>query len=121
MGRRRRLRFSLAVVITSAVVALLYVQCLTAKRSAGRRVGIGIEERPPGVEITNVERGSPAELGGLQSGDVLRTLDGVPIHKTSDYDPVAERFRGGRPVSYGVVRRGELLTVVVRPGMSAPI
>ncbi len=120
MPGRSRARAILAVALGAIVVASLDAQFLTAWRSAGRRVGIGIEERAGGVAVTSVEAGSPAARGGLRAGELLHSLDGGTVGKSSDYDPVARRFRRGRPVSVAVTRDGRPLALTLVPGMAMP-
>src|SRR5712671_3086130 len=45
---------------------------------------------PYGIVLQRVEPGSPAEKGGLQSGDVITSVNGKPIHSGSDLvNPIA--------------------------------
>ena len=112
-----RLRGGLALGGTLAVLLLLNLQFLEARRSAGRRVGIGIDESPGGVSITEVVPGSPAERAGLRAGDVVRAIAETPLHRYSDYDGAARRFESGRKVDYRIERDGRELIVEVTPGM----
>ena len=53
------------------------------QRATNRYTGIGVEifvnDDVGGVEVTRVYRGSPAEIGGIQIGDVLIFIDGQSL------------------------------------------
>lgn len=116
-GRRRLV---IALAVSAGVLALLYFQLLTASRSAGRRVGIGIEQTSEGVKVTGVEPGSPAQRAGLRGGDLLLAMAGRSVTRETDYDEVASRFVRGRRVEYRVLRDGKTIAVPVVPGMPMP-
>ena len=64
-----------------------------------------------GVVIGRVEEESPAQLAGLQRGDVITAIDGWPVH---DVDEVRNRI--------GLVRLGQTLTVeLVRDKLSRSV
>ncbi len=45
---------------------------------------------PYGIVLQRVETGSPAEKGGLQSGDVITSVNGKPVHTGNDLvNPIA--------------------------------
>lgn len=56
------------------------------------------------VQITSVIPDSPAQRGGIQSGDYLVSLDDRPINKTSEIRGVVIRLRAGDSLS-AVVKR----------------
>ncbi len=77
--------------------------------SSGEYSGVGIEvsmQDDQVVVISPIE-GSPAELAGIRSGDVIVTIDGVAVNTTSLADTIG-RMRGkeGTPVRIGVERDG---------------
>lgn len=79
------------------------VSCYCDIESGGAdRPAIWSFRRPP--EIQSVERGSPADRAGLERGDVLLEIDGIPL-------TTAE---GGR--RFGVVRAGETVRFTYRRG-----
>jgi Do/DeqQ family serine protease len=66
--------------------------------------------RPEGALITQVEDGSPADRGGIRSGDVITAVDGKPVTDAAELRnriglvPVGQRVevdlvRNGRPMS----------------------
>lgn len=71
----------------------------------------------PELTLGWVDEGGPAEVAGLQVGDRLIALDGVPVESFND---VANRLRdavdeGATPVSIGFLRGAEQLNVSLTP------
>ncbi len=51
---------------------------------------------PYGIVLQRVEAGSPAEKAGLQSGDVITSVNGKPVHSGNDLvNPIASTQIGG--------------------------
>jgi regulator of sigma E protease len=70
----------------------------------------------PGGEtrIMTVEPGSPAAQAGLATGDVLRSLDSLPIGDVQAF--IAHiRAASGRPLRLGIERDGAARAVIVTP------
>lgn len=59
-----------------------------------------------GYAISGVARGSPAEKGGLQAGDVIIRLGESQIGSLEDFDSALRKYKAGDKVQV-VVRRGE--------------
>ena len=77
--------------------------------SSGRYSGVGIElsiEDEQVVVIAPFE-GSPAALAGIRSGDIIVTIDGVPVNTSTLADTIG-RMRGaeGTSVKMGIMREG---------------
>ncbi len=111
---------ALAIGGSIAVVLLLNLQFLEARRSAGRRVGIVIDETPAGVAIAEVAPGSPAARAGILAGDVIQAIDDSPLHRYSEYDDIAQGFASGRRIVYHLDRGGTPVAIEVSPGMPMP-
>jgi S1-C subfamily serine protease len=81
---------------------------------------------PPGVEsavgqrsgllLTAVEEDSPAGRAGLTMGDVLLTLDGVPVGHMGDLLPLLEEERIGDVATARIVRAGAVQELKVTIG-----
>ena len=112
-----RLRGVIAATGALLVLLLLNLQFLEARRSAGRRVGIVIDESAAGIAITEVAPGSPAAAAGIRAGDVVRSIAGTPLKRYGEYDEIARGFRRGQPVDYIIARDGLEVAVAVSPGM----
>jgi carboxyl-terminal processing protease len=77
--------------------------------SSGRYSGVGIElsiEDEQVIVIAPFE-GSPAALAGIRSGDIIVTIDGVPVNTGTLADTIG-RMRGteGTSVKIGIMREG---------------
>jgi Do/DeqQ family serine protease len=66
-----------------------------------------------GVVITGIARGGPAHRAGLQSGDVIRTIDGRKIVTGSEALAAISGRRPGTRLTLGVVRDGKEMVVEV--------
>ncbi|MGE5694401.1 MAG: S1C family serine protease [Candidatus Sericytochromatia bacterium] len=60
-------------------------------------IGVGTSQRNPagGVTVRDVLTGTPAEQAGLRRGDVLLTLDGVPLANATTLTTVLDRHYPG--------------------------
>jgi carboxyl-terminal processing protease len=77
--------------------------------SSGQYSGVGIEVSMEDDEVVVVSpfEGSPAAAAGIRSGDVIATIDGVPVNTTTLADTIG-RMRGkeGTSVKIGILREG---------------
>jgi serine protease DegQ len=90
------------------------------------RLGVAIQDLTPdlaeslnlkgdeGALIAKIERGSPADSGGLRSGDVVVAVDGRAIRSATDFRNRIGLLRVGTPVQLTVVRDGGQKSVTVR-------
>jgi carboxyl-terminal processing protease len=77
--------------------------------SSGQYSGIGIEVSMEDDEVVVVSPfdGSPAAAAGIRSGDIIATIDGIPV-KTTTLTETIGRMRGkeGTTVKIGILREG---------------
>ncbi|MCD7715621.1 MAG: trypsin-like peptidase domain-containing protein [Lachnospiraceae bacterium] len=59
---------------------------------------------PNGVYVTYVVSGSPAEDAGMQSGDIISSLDGVTVSSASGFEDLLEYYRAGETVEVEILR-----------------
>lgn len=90
------------------------------------RLGVAIQDLTPdlaesmslkgdeGALIAKIERGSPADSGGLRSGDVVIAVDGRPVRSATDFRNRIGLLRVGTPVQLTVMREGGQKSVTVR-------
>lgn len=81
-------------------------------RVAPGLAGVTLARSGPDVAVTRVSPGGPGAVGGLQAGDIVLSVDGMPVR---DVDDALARLKGrpGIPLTL-VIRRGEVeLTIVV--------
>lgn len=85
-----------------------------AARGAGPYFGTIPDMTPreePGLRITGVREGSPAERAGLQSGDVIVEFDGKPVADIYAYTYALRDKKPGDAVRVVVDRGGQRLTL----------
>jgi carboxyl-terminal processing protease len=77
--------------------------------SSGRYTGVGIELSIEDEQVVVIAPfdGSPAALAGIKSGDIIVTIDGIPVNTNTLADTIA-RMRGeeGSPIKIGIMREG---------------
>jgi S1-C subfamily serine protease len=81
-----------------------------------RRIAVATGAGALAVRIGEVETGGPAALAGLKAGDIILTLDGVPVTGADDLIRLLVADRIGRAVELAVLRHGrvERLAVTLR-------
>lgn len=99
----------------------------TGKVSRGW-LGIGIQEitkeladsfgmkNTNGALVAGVEKGGPAEKGGLEPGDVIMRFDGKPIINSYDLPRIVGSTKPGKDVTMEVLRKGTLRNLSVKVG-----
>lgn len=66
---------------------------------------------PRGLYITDVAPGSPAESLGLQPGDILTSLDGIPVTGPASFESVLRDYRSGERIELLIFRGGRQLSL----------
>lgn len=81
-----------------------------ALRQAGKRTGIGLKEaKLNAATIARVDRvapGSPAEKAGVQVGDEVTMVNGIPVSNIEQYREVMRSAQPGSKVTLSLVRNG---------------
>jgi S1-C subfamily serine protease len=91
---------------------------LKSMADRNRRPGLGLavaNHQDGGALVGRVRSDSPAARAGVQNGDVIEELSGVPIRTADDLEKVAARWAGDRPTSMTIRRDGERKTVILSP------
>lgn len=87
---------------------------LTPKTAGPDEVGyVGMFADAP-VIINSVDPGTPAQKAGLQGGDVLLAVNGIPLHAKEDLSKVLQQTKNA-PVALAFTRQGKQLTVEITP------
>lgn len=73
-------------------------------------------KRPRGALVAEVMPGSPAEKGGLESGDIVLAYNGEDVELSSDLPPMVGRTRIGETAELTVLRGGREISLDVAIG-----
>ncbi len=86
---------------------------------SGAYLGVSgvVKQGAPGMEVTKVYPGDPADRAGLLEGDVLLTFQSRKITSMQQLVDLVGAEVPGRSVKLGVLRDGETLEVTLRLGM----
>jgi serine protease Do len=69
-----------------------------------------------GALVAGIEKGSPADKGGLEAGDVILKFDGKAITSSSDLPRVVAAVKPGKTVPADILRKGSMKTLSVTVG-----
>ncbi len=72
--------------------------------------------RGVGISVLQVAPGGPADRAGIRPGDILASIDGIPLTGIDDLHRFLSRAAIGATVTVGVVRDGRLLALPVTLG-----
>ena len=72
--------------------------------------------KPEGALVASVVKGGPAEKAGLQSGDVIQSVNGQPIVSSGDLPAIIGLDSPGDTLKLGIWRKDAPLTVTARLG-----
>jgi Do/DeqQ family serine protease len=75
----------------------------------------GLAEKSVGVLISDVIDGSPAAKAGMKRGDIVLSLEGVPISSPPEYREALGEYTAGDPLRLKIFRKDRELTVSVKP------
>jgi serine protease Do len=81
--------------------AILGVQTENLTSQLGDFFGVKNGE---GVLVRSVEKGSPADKGGIKAGDVIVSIGEEKLSDRSDFSRVMRKYRSGGKLNLGVVR-----------------
>ncbi len=66
---------------------------------------------PLGVYVQNVQKGSSAELAGIQKGDVIIDIEGETVTNATELNKIKNEYKAGDTVKITISRAGEDITV----------
>lgn len=78
----------------------------------GDRVNIKAEQ---GVLLVNIVSNSPASVGGMRPGDVIKSINNQPVTKVEDVQKLVENSKIGTPIQIQVERNGKITQLSVKP------
>lgn len=89
----------------------------TAGPAEGRRVSFGTVPdfafTGPGVRVSGVVAGSPAENAGIRDGDIVLKLDSTEMTGLQAFSDFLKTAKTGQTVTASILRQGQSLTVSV--------
>lgn len=101
--------------VVQAITIGAHAQTITAALAAGLKL-----PQDWGVILSDVDPGGPAETAGLHAGDVIDSVDGVPIDSLPKYTAFMYMHPRGYPMQVQVIRNGGPVTVGVTPADAPP-
>jgi len=87
------------------------VQVSEVGKEVAKAIGL---QRAEGGLVSGVEEGGPAEVAGIQAGDVILSFNGQAIRRWSDLPRVVGETRPGESAAVEVWRRGKKTTLTVK-------
>jgi len=117
-----------AFAIPIDVAANVKTQLVEHGKVERGRIGIAIQDvdqslaqsfgmdRPQGALVASVERGGPADKGGLKTGDVIIALDGKPVERSNELPPRVANLKPGTKATFEVWRDRKKVPITVAIG-----
>jgi S1-C subfamily serine protease len=92
--------------------------------AAGTPIGQGLSRSlglaaRSGIRVLTIDAGGPAAKAGVKAGDILVSLDGATLASLTDLQRALGAERIGKDALVTLVRRGERLTMGIKPTESA--
>lgn len=81
-------------------------------RRSGNRVNLVADQ---GVLLVRIVSESPAAIGGLKPGDVIKTINNQPVSKVDELQKLVENSQIGTPLKVQVDRQGRTVKLTVSP------
>ena len=67
-----------------------------------------------GLGVGGVRSGGPAEMAGMQKGDIITALDGMEVANIYDYMARLKKLESGKVVSVDILRDGKKMVLLVQ-------
>lgn len=110
---RKTLLGPILVHATTNAVGLTFLALAVAAESNAPRMGVMGDASPAGVVLTEVVPGSPAQVAGLRTGDVITSVDGNAVRDITSVAGLVRRHKVGDSASVEFVRDGAARRVEV--------
>ncbi len=108
---------AIATILATTVLVIIGVVNLRDRASwVEPWDGVFWIETAEGLRAEEVDSGSPADLGGIRAGDLLKTINGREIRNLGEYFPTIDRIGLNASASYGVTTAGRSRNVDVTLG-----
>ena len=123
-GGYQGLSFAIPIDVASQVEQ----QLLAHGKVERGRIGVTIQEvsqglaqsfgldKPGGALVSSVEKGSPADKAGLQSGDVILAINGQKVERSAELPPLVANVKPGTKATFDIWRKGSRKKITVTVG-----
>jgi serine protease Do len=110
------------------VAARIKNQIVATGKVEHARLGVAVQEinqsfadsfkldKPEGALVANVEKGGPADKAGLQTGDVIRSVNGQPIVSSGDLPAIISLAAPGDSLKLDIWRQGASREITAKLG-----
>jgi aminopeptidase YwaD len=114
-----------ARIIADRADRLTFVKSATTAPTTSPREGSNVylgsipdmaQSETPGLKLTGVRAGSPAEQGGLLAGDIIVEFGGKAVKDLYEYTDALYSHQPGDEVKVVVLRKGERVPLTVKLG-----
>jgi serine protease Do len=83
--------------------------------SQGLAQSFGLD-KPTGALISSVEKDSPADKAGLESGDVILAMNGQKVERSNQLPPMVAAVKPGNKATFEIWRKGKRKDITVTVG-----
>lgn len=66
-----------------------------------------------GALVSQVPSYSPAETAGIQTGDIIQSINGIPIHNGGQVKNIVGMLRVGDKIAIKLLRKGKVISTVI--------
>ena len=66
-----------------------------------------------GLGVGGVKKDGPAFKGGMEKGDIIVAMDGLPVNDIYDYMNRLKKFKAGQRIAVDVMRNGEKKVLII--------
>jgi serine protease Do len=84
-----------------------YLGILPRELTPDLRSALGMKGDDPGVFVERVDKGTPAEKGGLKAGDVITELNGKSVSDVNDFRMAVANEQPGSKIKMEILRDGK--------------
>lgn len=117
---KRRYLTLLLVFTTALVAALTVLKVFDEAEKTGRTIGISLDDERTSLTIIGIVPDLPAEKAGLETGDTILSLGGIPVDTFQELLDAAATMNRGRTTDLTVLRAERQVTLHLTPGISMP-
>jgi PAS domain S-box-containing protein len=110
-GLRMRLGAVILAFLTLAAIVFAVLNYQQSSRVTSTDDGVSWMDTPQGVVAWRITADSPAAKAGIKQGDIVESVRGVKITRSTDVTRILWRLGPWAEVSYGILRQGRQILV----------